>query len=45
MLFDLSGAAPLARVVSLVILGVTFYVGGMLYQRMLKAGGPDGASD
>lgn len=37
MLSDLDGAAPLARIVSLVILGVTFYVGGMLYQRMTKA--------
>jgi uncharacterized membrane protein len=34
MLFDLSGAAPLARIVSLAVLGVTFYFGGLLYQRI-----------
>src|SRR5262249_30090165 len=36
MLFDLSHAAPLARIVSLVVLGVTFYSGGLLYQRIAK---------
>lgn len=35
LLYDLGGASPLARIVSLVVLGVTFYVGGLLYQRML----------
>jgi len=45
MLYDPSGAAPLARIVSLVILGVTFYGGGMLYQRMLRAGEPQDHSD
>ncbi len=41
MLFDLSHAAPLTRIVSLLILGVTFYSGGLLYQRIAKeAGGP-----
>ena len=34
LLYDLSGAQPLARIISLVVLGVTFYVGGMLYQRL-----------
>lgn len=34
MLFDLGGASPMARIVSLVVLGVTFYVGGLLYQRL-----------
>lgn len=37
MLYDLAGASPLARVASLVVLGVTFYVGGLLYQRILAA--------
>jgi uncharacterized membrane protein len=35
MLYDLGGASPLARIVSLVVLGVTFYVGGLLYQRLM----------
>jgi hypothetical protein len=35
MLYDLGGASPLARIISLVVLGVTFYAGGLLYQRML----------
>ena len=34
MLYDLGGASPLARIASLVVLGVTFYVGGLLYQRL-----------
>ena len=34
MLSDLHGAAPLARIVSLLVLGVTFYVGGLLYRRI-----------
>lgn len=34
LLYDLSGAPPLARIISLVVLGLTFYVGGMLYQRL-----------
>lgn len=34
LLYDLSDAQPLVRIVSLVVLGATFYVGGMLYQRM-----------
>lgn len=37
LLYDLGGAPPLGRVIGLVVLGVTFYVGGMLYQRMQKA--------
>ncbi len=40
---DLSGAAPLARIVSLVVLGVTFYVAGLLYRRMSQAVGLAGA--
>jgi uncharacterized membrane protein len=32
--FDLHGAAPIARVLSLATLGVTFYVGGLLYRRV-----------
>jgi len=35
LLYDLSGASPFARIIGLVALGVTFYVGGMLYQRLL----------
>lgn len=34
LLYDLSGAQPLARIISLVVLGATFYVGGMFYQRL-----------
>lgn len=34
MLFDLSGTAPLVRIGSLVVLGVTMYVGGLLYQKI-----------
>ena len=37
MLYDLGGASPLARIVSLVVLGVTFYIGGLLYQRLPAA--------
>ena len=37
MLYDLGGASPMARIVSLVVLGVTFYAGGLLYQRLLAA--------
>jgi uncharacterized membrane protein len=37
LLYDLSGAPPLARIISLVVLGLTFYVGGMLYQRLATA--------
>jgi uncharacterized membrane protein len=36
MLFDLAGASPVARIVGLVVLGVTFYAGGLLYQRVAK---------
>ena len=35
LLFDLSGAPAIARIIGLVVLGLTFYVGGMLYQRLL----------
>ena len=34
MLYDLSGAPPVTRIVSLVVLGVVFYAGGLLYQRI-----------
>lgn len=37
LLYDLGGASPLTRIISLVILGVTFYIGGLLYQRTLAA--------
>ncbi len=39
LLYDLGGASPMIRIISLVVLGVTFYLGGMLYQRMLAVGG------
>lgn len=39
MLYDLGGASPMARIISLVVLGVTFYIGGLLYQRLQAAGG------
>jgi hypothetical protein len=39
LLYDLGGASPLTRIVSLVVLGVTFYLGGLLYQRLPAAGG------
>ena len=35
LLYDLSGASTIARIIGLVVLGVTFYVGGLLYQRLL----------
>jgi uncharacterized membrane protein len=38
LLYDLGEAPPLIRIVSLVVLGVTFYVGGLWYQRMLAVG-------
>ena len=38
LLYDLGGASPLTRIVSLAVLGVTFYVGGLWYQRMLAVG-------
>jgi uncharacterized membrane protein len=37
LLFDLSGALPLVRIGCLVVLGVTMYAGGLLYQRIEKA--------
>nr|WP_225562958.1 DUF2339 domain-containing protein [Rhodanobacter sp. DHG33] len=37
LLYDLSGAQPLARIISLVVLGATFYIGGMFYQRLAGA--------
>lgn len=37
LLYDLSGAQPLARIISLVVLGATFYIGGMFYQRLTGA--------
>jgi uncharacterized membrane protein len=35
LLYDLAGASPVARIIGLVVLGVTFYAGGLLYQRLL----------
>ena len=39
LLYDLDDAQPMARIVSLVVLGVTFYVGGMFYQRLVAGRG------
>lgn len=39
LLYDLSGSPPLARIISLVVLGLTFYVGGMLYQKLVARRG------
>lgn len=39
LLYDLGGASPLTRIISLVVLGVTFYLGGLLYQRMTTSVG------
>lgn len=36
VIYDLAGARPLARVVSLVVLGIAFYVGGLLYRRVAR---------
>jgi len=38
LLFDLSGTAPLMRIGCLVVLGVTMYVGGLLYQKIDRFG-------
>jgi hypothetical protein len=35
ILFDLSGAVPLVRIGSLVVVGISLYAGGMLYKRVL----------
>lgn len=35
MLFDLAGAAPLVRIGSLVVVGLSLYVGGLLYKRVV----------
>jgi hypothetical protein len=43
MLFDLSHATPLTRIISLVVLGVTFYSGGLLYQRIAREAGTPAA--
>jgi uncharacterized membrane protein len=37
MLYDLEGAAPLPRIVSLIALGVTFYVGGLFYRNLARS--------
>lgn len=34
LLYDLSGAAPLVRIASLMVLGITLYVGGWLYRKV-----------
>jgi hypothetical protein len=42
LLYDLKDAQPLWRIVSLLLLGVMFYAGGMLYQRMLGTAQKEG---
>jgi hypothetical protein len=42
LIYDLSGADPLIRVGILVVLGVTFYLGGLLYQRVADIRQPVG---
>lgn len=37
LLFDLSGAVPPVRIGCLVVLGMTMYAGGLLYQKMEQA--------
>jgi Predicted membrane protein (DUF2339) len=39
ILYDLSGASPIARIIGLIVLGFTFYFGGLLYQRLLGGAG------
>jgi uncharacterized membrane protein len=34
LLYDLAGSAPLVRIASLVVLGISFYLGGWLYRRL-----------
>lgn len=34
MLYDLSGSAPVVRIASLMLLGVTLYAGGWLYRKV-----------
>jgi len=36
MLYDLHDAAPLARIIGLFVLGICFYAGGLLYQRLTR---------
>lgn len=38
LLQDLSGASTIARIIGLVAIGLTFYAGGLLYQRQLAKG-------
>ena len=40
LLYDLRDSPPLARIISLAVLGVTFYAAGMLYQRVAAARPP-----
>ena len=35
MLYDLAGAAPLVRIGSLVVVGLSLYAGGLLYKRVV----------
>lgn len=42
LIYDLSGAGPLIRIGILVVLGITFYLGGLLYQRVADIRQPAG---
>ncbi len=35
ILYDLAGAAPLLRIGSLVVVGLSLYAGGLLYKRVV----------
>ena len=47
LLFDLSSATPLVRIGSLLVLGVTLYVGGWMYKKvdLMDSSDPQSASD
>ena len=40
LLYDLSSAAPVVRIACLLVLGVTFYIGGWLYRKVNAMEGP-----
>jgi len=42
LIYDLSDAGPLIRIGILVVLGITFYLGGLLYQRLTDIRQPAG---
>jgi uncharacterized membrane protein len=40
LLYDLSGAEPVTRILVLLTLGITLYGSGLVYQRKLARGAP-----